>query len=140
MKGILTLLFFTYSLVVFAQQKDSVVNLSIPNNDTTIHKIVDIKAQFPGGEKKWNDFVKSKIENHVGALINDPRSRGTCTLQFVVNADGKISDVVALNMQETELARVFVKAIKKGPSWIPAKINGQNVRSLHIQKVTFKTQ
>lgn len=131
------------SFLLFASSMAAATTIcgtTFPTTDTTIHIRVDVPAQFPGGETKWNEYVKSKIKDNFNTIIDDPASRGTCTLQFVVNADGSISNVVVLNMLHTELARIFIKAIKKGSKWIPAQLNGENVRSLMTQKVTFLTK
>lgn len=140
MKKISTLLFVCCFSLHLADGLDAAEKQPIVPTDTTIYTKVDVSAKFPGGEAKWNEFVKAKIFENANALVDDPESRGVCTLQFVVNTDGTISNIKPLNLHGTELARVFVKAIRTGSKWLPAELNGQKVRSVMTQKVTFLTR
>ena len=54
--------------------------------------------------------------------------------------EGNISGARAMNMEKSELAKITLKAILKGPKWIPATINGIAVKSIRNQKISFKTK
>ncbi|HRN72430.1 MAG TPA: energy transducer TonB [Ginsengibacter sp.] len=54
---------------------------------------------------------------------------GTCRIKFIVRKDGHVSDVKAVTMEGTRLARILVDAIKDGPKWIPAEQNGHIVNA-----------
>ncbi len=95
------------------------------------------KLSFPEAKKKWNKFIQDKIANNIDILVNDTRSNGTCTIKFIVDKDGKISAARVMSMEGSELAKIFLNAVLKGPNWIPAKVSGVNVKSLRLQKVTF---
>jgi protein TonB len=112
-------------------------NNNVPVNTDSVYTKVDVEAQFPGGEKKWNKFIQDKIANNIDLLVNDTRSNGTCTIKFIVAKDGKISAARVMSMEGSELAKIFLNAVLKGPNWIPAKMNGVNVKSIRLQKVTF---
>ncbi len=58
-------------------------------------------------------------------------------IRFLVEKDGSISDVKALNDPGYGLAQGAEKVLKKGPKWTPGKINGRIVRSYHSQAITF---
>jgi protein TonB len=92
------------------------------------------EAQFNGD---WKNYVQRTIERSIDDLVDDGKE-GTCEVLFIVAEDGTVSNVEALTMKGTVLARVAVDAIKRGPKWRPGKnALDQPVSSKRIQKVTF---
>lgn len=126
-----------YSSVVFAQQKDSVASTPL-KIETSVFTKVEVEAEFPGGETAWNEYIRTAIEKNIKKIMRNKPSVGTCEVQFIVDRDGGITNVEALTMKSTTLAEVFTNAIKKGPKWKPATINGKPVKAWRRQKVTFK--
>ena len=61
-------------------------------------------------------------------------------MQFIVDRDGNISDVKALNDPGFGTAEEAVRVIKKGPKWKPALQNGRNVIYQAVQGVSFNIQ
>lgn len=97
---------------------------------------VEVEAQFPGGETKWNQFVQREVEKNIDELTEDGQA-GTCEVQFIVDKEGNVSDVQALTLKGSVLARVATDAIKRGPKWIPAIQNGRQVKAYRRQKIRF---
>jgi protein TonB len=106
-------------------------------DDNTVFTKVEVEAQFPGGEAKWNQFVQREVERHIDDLVDDGQA-GTCEVQFIVDKEGKVSNVEALTMKGTVLARIATDAIRRGPKWIPAIQNGRQVKAWRRQKITFR--
>ncbi|PVD53291.1 hypothetical protein DC498_05285 [Terrimonas sp.] len=98
---------------------------------------VQIQAKFPGGDEAWRKYISREIERHTDELQEDGKA-GTCIVQFIVDKDGKISDVEALTMKGTKLAELCMNAIRKGPDWTPAENNGMKVKAWRKQPVTFR--
>ncbi len=105
--------------------------------DNRIFNKVETEAAFPGGESAWAKYITSALQKEMPALKQEGKS-GTCTVQFIVDGDGKVSDVKALTMKDTKLSEVAVKAIKNGPDWLPAMQNGIKVKAYHEQPVSFQ--
>ncbi len=97
---------------------------------------VEVEAQFPGGEAKWNQFVQREVEKNIDELTEDGQA-GTCEVQFIVDKEGNVSNVEALTLKGSVLARVATDAIKRGPKWIPAIQNGRQVKAYRRQKIRF---
>lgn len=117
--------------------KDSkVVNAPAVEEDNRVFTKVEIEASFPGGDGKWNDYVRQTITSHMDELVSDGNT-GTCTVQFIVSKDGVVSDVTAMTMQGTKLAEIAVNAIRRGPKWIPAEQNGRKVNAFRRQNIRF---
>lgn len=116
-----------------------VVGSSFGQKDTIPDKIftkTEITAQFPGGQQAWINYIVKQIKASIDSFTQ--ADYGTCVVRFIVDVDGRVSDVQATTMQGTLLAKVSVDAIKNGPKWIPAKQNGHDVASYRLQPVTLQ--
>lgn len=96
---------------------------------------VEVEAQFPGGQAAWTKFISKIIEQHIKELTE--KDYGTCVVKFVIDTRGNVHYVEATTMKGTKLAEIAVDAILKGPKWIPAQQNGQNVNAYRLQPVTL---
>lgn len=105
-----------------------------PKDDAPL-KAPEIQASFPGGNAAWQKYLTRKIESQ----LDDPDDNdfGTVSIRFVVDTNGRVSNVTALNMINTTLAEIAVNAIRKGPDWLPAKQNGHYVKAYRTQPVTL---
>jgi protein TonB len=126
--------FILFALPAFSQNSlsaDTVVSM----NDVIWTK-TEIEASFPGGEEEWNKFMFKVLKKNIDALTDEGKS-GTCRVRFIVDTTGKVSNVEALNMKDSVLARIVVDAIVNGPKWIPDQQNGRLVKAYKEQPVTF---
>jgi protein TonB len=94
-------------------------------------------ATFPGGQSAWLKYISRVITQNGNELTANRDNYGTCKVRFIVDKNGKVSDIQATTMKGTKLAEVAVNAIKQGPDWIPGKQNGHIVNSYLIQPVSF---
>jgi len=121
-------------------------NINTDINDENIYKNVDIEAEFPRGIKDWTRYITREIERNIDELQDDGLS-GTVVINFVVDKEGNVSEVHALTCEEakdgnclspnSKLAEISVNAIRKGPKWVPAQLNGLVVKSYKRRPVTF---
>jgi protein TonB len=58
-------------------------------------------------------------------------------VRFLVERDGSIENVKALNDPGYGLARGAEQVVKSGPKWKPGIQNGNKVRSYHTQPIAF---
>lgn len=137
MKKIVVAVLVCCSFVSAAQKKDSTV---FPKEkiDTSIFQTVEIEAAFPGGEAAWIKYIQSILEQNIDKLVRNKASAGTCEVQFIVDKDGSTSNVEALTLKKSLLAKLLVDAIKNGPKWTPAYQYGKVVKAWRRQKVTFR--
>ena len=75
----------------------------------------ETEAYFPGGNDAWTRYIMNQIQRHAGELGNN--DYGTCWVTFMVDIDGKVTNIEAITMQGTNLASIVVRAIKYGPKW-----------------------
>ncbi|HMC85584.1 MAG TPA: energy transducer TonB, partial [Chitinophagaceae bacterium] len=83
----------------------------------TIFTRVEIESQYPGGLKVWAAFVYRNLVYPQEAIDNE--KEGTVQVQFIVDKEGNVSDVIAISGPE-ELRASGVAVIKKSGKWSPA--------------------
>ncbi len=86
---------------------------------------------------------RQQLETHLQKPIEKAAKKGmkvgqyTVNVRFLVEKDGTISDVRALNDPGYGLAEASEKVVKTGPRWIAGIYKGKKVRSYHTQPITF---
>ena len=98
---------------------------------------VEVDAQYPGGLPAWSAFLNRNLSYPQAASNN--QVQGTVMIQFVVDAEGNVSEVVPISGPE-ELRTAAVTVIKKSGKWTPALQNGRHVKSHKRQPVTFRLE
>jgi periplasmic protein TonB len=96
---------------------------------------VEIESQYPGGLVAWAAFLNRNLGYPEQAA--EKEIQGTVIIQFIVDAQGNVSDVMAVSGPD-ELRTAAVAVIKKSGKWTAAIQNGQKVKSYKKQPVTFK--
>jgi periplasmic protein TonB len=100
---------------------------------------VEIEASFPGGDAAWTKYVYNAFKN-VDFDTWKNSDQGTCRIRFIVDKKGNISEVKAMNMKRTRLAKFAVEVIENGPRWSPAMQKGKPVNAYREQPITFSFQ
>jgi protein TonB len=98
---------------------------------------VEVEASFKGGEKEWKRYLERNLEANVPVDNGAPEGTYSVVVQFIVDKEGKISDVKALTGHGHGMEEEAMRVIKKGPDWIPAVQNGRNVKAYRKQPITF---
>lgn len=78
--------------------------------------------QYPGGQKEFVTYLRTKTVGEDGV-----NTHGTATASFVVERDGKISEVKVLDGAGS-LDERLVDAVRNSPPWTPGKEDGIPVR------------
>lgn len=97
---------------------------------------VNIEAQYPGGQSEWRRFLERNLSYPESAEENG--IQGDIWLQFIVDKEGNISEITALNDLGGGLAEEAIRIIKRSKKWKPAEYNGKKVTYRQKQKVTFR--
>jgi protein TonB len=101
---------------------------------------VEKEAKFPGGPEGWRRYLERNLNANVAADDGAPMGNYTVKVQFIVDKEGNISNVQAIEVPKPcpSCGPEAVKVIKRGPKWEPAVQNGRNVIYQAIQFVTFQ--
>ena len=107
-----------------------------PSPDTIFRK-VEVPAEFPGGAKAWERFLRKNLDELCPSRHDAPAGTYKVEVEFVVEKDGTVKFVHANSNagygMEEEVIRVIYKSLK----WTPALQNGNHVSSYMNQTVTF---
>ncbi len=101
-------------------------------------KTVQIQARFPDGLAGWTKFLEKNLNRDLPVNNGAPAGIYTVVVSFVVNKEGIISEVQAENDPGYGTGAEAVRAIKKGPNWIPAEQNGTKVIYRQRQAISFR--
>jgi protein TonB len=138
MRFMLLLLVLMSAEGLFAQ------NRTPPPPATIDTAMIFIKTEVEASvdRQQWIDHLTKNLQSPIEKAARKGMKVGTYTVQvkFLVERDGGISDVQALNDPGFGLALAAVKALKTGPKWNPGTQNGKVVRSYHTQPITFVIQ
>lgn len=108
-----------------------------PKADTTITESPEVEPSV--NKQAWISHLEKNLQPVVESAAAAGMKTGTYTVnvRFVVEKDGSISHVKALNDPGYGVARGAVRVVKTGPEWEPGKLNGMTIRSFHTQAITF---
>ena len=103
---------------------------------------VEKEAMFPGGAAAWKKYLERNLNAQVAADDGALAGNYTVIVQFIVDKEGVISDVTAIDIPKAcpGCGPEAVKVIKKGPRWEPAVQNGRAVKFQAVQHITFHVE
>ena len=92
---------------------------------------IEIQPRFKGDLNKW-------LEENLRFPPEFCCGLGRVIVQFMVKADGSITDAKVLRGVAPELDAEALRVVNSMPKWIPARENGKNVDFNYILPITFK--
>ena len=94
---------------------------------------------FQGGDlSKFRNWVQNNVKYPQIALENG--IQGNVVIKFVVEKDGKLSNIQVLQSPDKTLADAAVQVLQKSPKWKPGKQRNKPVRVTYTLPVSFKIQ
>ena len=95
-----------------------------------------VMPQFPGGNKALLNFLGKNVNYPFDAMRNN--IQGRVTVNFLVMADGTISDVKIVQSVHPSLDKEAIRVVKSMPKWIPGTKNGEPAEIYFTLPVIFK--
>lgn len=122
-------------------QRVTTVNPLSPGHSNYIevyeYDYVDVRPQFPGGERGLINFINDTREYPYDAYMNHIEGRVLCS--FIVHPDGKISHVEVIRGAADEtLNEEAVRVISAMPKWQPGKMGSTKVAVRCILPIPFR--
>jgi beta-lactamase regulating signal transducer with metallopeptidase domain len=105
---------------------------SVPNNDVYTVAGVTEHPDFPGGMKKFYQFVGNNFQ-----IPTDFKGNGKIYIKFIVEIDGSITNEEILKDVGFGTGEEAIRVIKLSPKWIPAKKDGVPVRVQYSLPITL---
>ena len=117
---------------------------TVPANDTSaagkIYETVEQEAYFAGGEASWRSYLEQNLNPSVPVDRGAKAGVYTVYIQFVVDINGKISDIKPLTKHGFGMEAEVMRILRKSPLWVPAVQYGKKVRAYRKQPVTFQIE
>lgn len=143
--GKYTLLAFIFSFITYftlplsAQSPGYPIKDTIQQNedDLNVFEKTEVEASFPGGEPAWRKYLEQHLNASVPANKRAPAGTYSVVVQFVVDMEGKVSDITPLTDHGYGMEEEVVRILKKAPLWKPAEQEGRTVMAYRKQPVTF---
>jgi hypothetical protein len=129
---------------IAVSDKDNQNNLAItdlklylraPLNSDNI--IVQIPAEFPGGQKGWVNYLEKNLDRDLPIRRGAPVGKYSVVVSFIVDKEGNITNVKAENNPGYGTMEEAIRVLKNGPKWVPAIQNGRNVIYRQRQAIVF---
>jgi TonB family protein len=108
---------------------------TIPAGKDVIFTKVENEADYPGGQPGWSNYLMTHLKYPESAVKKN--IQGTVVVQFIVDQEGKVSDVKAISGPK-ELQEASIKVIKESGNWTSATQNGRKVKAYKKQPITYK--
>ena len=93
------------------------------------------QAQFPGGIKAWQKFLKK--HHKYPKRAQRKKVTGKVFLSFTVNEKGELSDIQVTRGIGAGCDKAAVRLLKKSPNWIPGKMRGKPVKMRMSIQIRF---
>lgn len=103
-----------------------------------IFTIAQEPANFQGGQEAWLQYLQKNLDRDKPVQKGAGPGTYRVDLSFIVDQDGDIKDVIALNNPGYFTKEEAIRVILSSPKWIPAKQNGRIVTSLVKKSITFQ--
>lgn len=100
--------------------------------------VVEQQPEFPGGDAERMKFLQSKY--NYPTMAREAGIQGTVYVTFVVEKNGKISNVKILRGIGGGCDEEAIRLVKSMPDWKPGKQNGQAVRVQFNMPIKFTLQ
>jgi antitoxin component YwqK of YwqJK toxin-antitoxin module len=105
----------------------------------TSQKIIEQEAAYPGGDNAWNQYLIDKI-SAVSRKKDYADYVGSCMIQFIVEKDGTITTIEAVQGTNQILIKYISDFLRKSRKWDAAIQFNLPVKAYRIQRFTITPQ
>lgn len=126
---------FTISFLFLAFFLKAQTDTARVKSDTTKSVIPETPPEFPGGDSGLYQFLSSHLKYPADAV--EKHIQGRVNVQFFIEMDGTVSNVVALNLVFPSLDKEAVRVISSMPKWKPGTLNGEPQRTYFTIPIQF---
>lgn len=121
---------------VISYQTHFRATVSVQQTSAYMPESVDQQPKFPGGESAMIQFINSERRYPRVAYDNSIEGRVLCS--FVVEPDGRITNVEVVRSVDESLDREALRVIQNMPRWEPGLVNGNKVAVYCLLPIPFR--
>lgn len=114
---------------------NGVIDIPVKKEIPDIFTEVAIPARFLGN---WPAFLIKNLNGNVPVDNGAQPGRYTVLIQFVVDVDGSVSNIIPLTSLGFGMEEEAIRVLRKAKGWEPAIQNGIKVKAYRKQPVTFE--
>lgn len=113
------------------------VNLDDQNAEDLIHNVagLEVSPEYPGGIEKFYSFISKNLV--ISDEVKANKVKGRVFATFVIERDGKLSNIKILRDLKFGTAQEVLKVLNKSPKWLPGQRNGKIVRCQYSIPITI---
>ncbi len=100
-----------------------------------IYPIVEIPAKYAGN---WEKFLLRNLNSNIPVDNGAAAGRYKVIIQFVVDKEGRVSDIRPLTNNGYGMEEEAMRVLKKSDQWEPAIQSGFKVKAYHKQVIVFE--
>ena len=123
-------------MAVFGLTTVSAQKTIVAKKNQKVFDIVEQMPEYPGGQAALFEFISKNVKYPEDAVKK--KVEGKVFVTFVVDTDGKITDVSLLRKVFPSLDAEAIRVISAMPNWIPGKQKGQVVRVKYTVPIMFR--
>lgn len=131
--------FITISLLAFTTIAQDTPPPVATNNESTnedgVMYFPDVEAKFVGGSLLLQKYIFENVAYPQKAITKN--KEGKVVVQFVVEADGSITNVKVINKAYKLLNKEAIRVIEKMPNWSPGEVKGTKCRTRCMLPINF---
>ena len=123
-------------MAVFGLTTVSAQKTVVAQKNQKVFDIVEQMPEYPGGQAALFEYLSKNIKYPADA--EKKKVEGKVFVTFVVDTDGKITDVSLMRKVFPSLDAEAIRVISAMPNWIPGKQKGRVVRVKYTVPIMFR--
>ena len=123
-------------MAVFGLTTVSAQKTVVAKKNQKVFDVVEQMPEYPGGQAALIEYISNNVKYPDDAAKK--KVEGKVFVTFVVDTDGKITDVSLLRKVFPSLDAEAIRVISGMPNWIPGKQKGQVVRVKYTVPIVFR--
>lgn len=124
------------ALMMFVLLFSFMTSTAQTKKNNMVYDVVEVMPQYPGGQIAMLKYIMENIKYPEQAMKEG--IQGRVTVSFIVEKDGRVSNVRLLRSVQSSLDKEAVRVVKSMPKWSPGKQKGKPVRVRFNIPVMFK--
>ena len=108
--------------------------------DGKIFERVEVEASYTGGIDSWKQYLMNNVNASVATDNGAPIGKYMAIIQFIVAADGSLSEFKPLTKMGYGMEQEVIRILKLSGPWNPAMQNGKPVKAYRKQPLTFSVE
>ena len=117
---------------------DSATPSASDQAESPVLEAAEIMPEFPGGTKALLDSIAKNLKYPPKAI--NSRTEGRVILQFVIDKQGKVTDVQVMRGVTPDLDQAAIDVMRSLPDWKPGMQDGKPVNVKYTMPIVFKLQ